>query len=184
MRSPSASDGENIGEAGMSAAWTSEELDVLKLLAAKGLTASQIAARLGNGRSRNAVIGKMERDKIVLANARSRLHRPAKMAKPKPARAKLPSRRSRFGGATSPVAAPVASAPIVKAPANLPATLPMTFLDAMFAGRCLHFVGDPYGVDGPMMPVCGAERAFDDTGQTRFCTRHHQSCHRRGEDEE
>ncbi len=158
----------------MSAAWTSEELDVLKLLAAKGLTASQIAARLGNGRSRNAVIGKMERDKIILANARSRLHRPTKTAKPKPARAKLPSRRSRPGGATSPVATPVASAPIVEVP-NLPATLPMTFVDAMFAGRCLHFVGDPYGVDGPMMPVCGAERAYDDTGQQRFCTRHIRS---------
>jgi hypothetical protein len=57
------------------------------------------------------------------------------------------------------------------APSNLPAPLPRTFLDAMLAGRCLHYVGDPFGPDGPDMPVCGAERA-QNVIETRYCRRH------------
>ncbi len=42
-------------------AWTDERIDTLKKLWEKGLTASQIAETLGEGVSRNAVIGKAHR---------------------------------------------------------------------------------------------------------------------------
>lgn len=179
----------------MSAAWTIAEIDHLQSLARQGFSAGQIAARLGNGRSRNAVIGKLGRNQIALANARRDMPRPARKnathelidgadrevrarLDQKKAGVKLPSRAGGTGAAKPPLAAPVVPDPVVPAaPVYLPATLPMTFLDAMFAGRCLHFVGDPYGPDGPTMPVCGAERAFDKTGRERFCTRHYQSSH-------
>lgn len=54
---------------------------------------------------------------------------------------------------------------------NLPATLPITYLEAVFSDRCLHFAGDPLGRDGPDMPVCGAARA-DGVLNTRYCRRH------------
>lgn len=41
--------------------WTRERLELLGSLISKGLTASQIAAALGGGISRNAVIGKLNR---------------------------------------------------------------------------------------------------------------------------
>jgi GcrA cell cycle regulator len=43
------------------AAWTEDRVDLLKKLWSEGLSASQIAARLGQGVSRNAVIGKVHR---------------------------------------------------------------------------------------------------------------------------
>jgi GcrA cell cycle regulator len=43
------------------AAWTEERVDLLKKLWSEGLSASQIAGRLGQGVSRNAVIGKVHR---------------------------------------------------------------------------------------------------------------------------
>lgn len=57
------------------------------------------------------------------------------------------------------------------APSNLPATLPMTFLQAALTDRCLYFVCDWYDPDGPDMPVCGAPRAANVVG-TRYCRRH------------
>ncbi len=41
--------------------WTDEKIEKLKKLWEKGLSASQIAERLGDGISRNAVIGKVHR---------------------------------------------------------------------------------------------------------------------------
>jgi GcrA cell cycle regulator len=41
--------------------WPPERVELLKKLWAEGLTASQVAARLGDGISRNAVIGKVHR---------------------------------------------------------------------------------------------------------------------------
>ncbi|RMF73585.1 MAG: global cell cycle regulator GcrA-like protein [Alphaproteobacteria bacterium] len=41
--------------------WTDEKIELLKKLWAKGLSASQIAKELGDGISRNAVIGKVHR---------------------------------------------------------------------------------------------------------------------------
>ncbi len=45
--------------------WTDERVEILKKLWAKGLTASQIALELGEGVTRNAVIGKVHRLKLA-----------------------------------------------------------------------------------------------------------------------
>ena len=41
--------------------WTDDRIDILKKLWAKGLSASQIAGQIGDGVTRNAVIGKAHR---------------------------------------------------------------------------------------------------------------------------
>ncbi len=41
--------------------WTDERVELLKKLWSEGLSASQIAGRLGSGVTRNAVIGKVHR---------------------------------------------------------------------------------------------------------------------------
>ena len=45
-------------------AWTDDKIDKLQKLWGKGLTASQIAEKLGDGITRNAVIGKAHRLKL------------------------------------------------------------------------------------------------------------------------
>ena len=45
--------------------WTEERIEVLTKLWAEGLSASQIAAELGGGASRNAVLGKAHRLGLV-----------------------------------------------------------------------------------------------------------------------
>ena len=49
----------NLGGAKLS--WTDERVELLKKLWTEGLSASQIASRLGSGVTRNAVIGKVHR---------------------------------------------------------------------------------------------------------------------------
>ncbi|MCQ8783229.1 GcrA family cell cycle regulator [Mangrovibrevibacter kandeliae] len=70
--------------------WTDERVDLLKRLWSEGLSASQIAAQLGGGISRNAVIGKVHRLKLD-----SRAKAPAAVAsaavKQKPAAAEIRS---------------------------------------------------------------------------------------------
>ena len=65
--------------------WTEERVDVLKKLWAEGLSASQIAARLG-GITRNAVIGKVHRLGLSGRATTSRV-KPARARKLKSARA-------------------------------------------------------------------------------------------------
>ena len=67
-------------------AWTEERIKLLEKLWKEGLTASQIAAQLGDGVTRNAVIGKAHR--LGLASRPSPLK--TEGAKPKPVRKKPP----------------------------------------------------------------------------------------------
>ena len=48
-------------QGGAKMSWTDERVELLKKLWGEGLSASQIAARLGQGITRNAVIGKVHR---------------------------------------------------------------------------------------------------------------------------
>lgn len=149
--------------------WSEAELSRLKDLTGAGLPAAAIACRLNaefdNARSRNSVIGKIIRGKgafgrLVPRGVPAKAPRPAA---PKPRRARvLPSELPR--PEIQPVSLPCESH-------SLPATLPVAYLDAVFADRCLHFVGDPFGPSGPDMPVCGAERAAG-VLETRYCRRH------------
>src|SRR3954464_10966357 len=56
--------------------WTDERVDHLKSLWTEGLSASQIARALGEGITRNAVIGKVHRLGLAGRAAPSRLDRP------------------------------------------------------------------------------------------------------------
>ena len=155
-------------------------MDRLAALAADGLTASQIAEFLceefGTERSRNAVIGRMLRSGIPSTSGQgsSRKRRAPTPKKTLTVSRRASSRAGKAGAAPPHFAAP--AAPYVP-PANLPATLPVTFAEAMLAGRCLHFVGDPYSPDGADMPVCGAERAQFAPDGNRYCRRHMESSH-------
>lgn len=152
------------------AGWSEAELNRLGKLVKEGLSASLIGEAMG--RSRNAVIGKIlrmngkvgrltARNNSQKASARSR-----KPAAPRPARATPPaSARSPKPESKPALAAMIRCEPVH----NLPATLPITFLDAIDRGRCLYFAGDPLGAGGPEMPVCGAERT---ASHPRYCRRH------------
>ena len=65
--------------------WPDERVEVLKTLWMDGLSASQIAARLGDGITRNAVIGKVHR--LGLSGRGS----PTRVAKPRARRPRQPS---------------------------------------------------------------------------------------------
>jgi GcrA cell cycle regulator len=65
--------------------WTTERVELLKQMWADGLSASNIAGRLGAGISRNAVIGKVHR--LGLSGRAS----PALAANPRPRRPRQPS---------------------------------------------------------------------------------------------
>jgi GcrA cell cycle regulator len=65
--------------------WTEERVESLKRLWAEGLSASQIAAKIGGGVTRNAVIGKVHRLGLsgrVKPNAATQPQRPRKTARP------------------------------------------------------------------------------------------------------
>lgn len=157
-------------------AWSADECALLRRLAAEGLTASAITMALnralGGRRSRNAVLGKLLRMRIAM-QSKHVASDPGRRSKPVSASS---PRAGKAGAATPPRAAPATSSAVPAAPeapvAKLPATLPVRFIDAMFADCCLHFVGDPLGLDGPDMPVCGAERAQDASPHNRYCRRH------------
>lgn len=82
--------------------WTDERVEQLKKLWAEGLSASQIAGRLG-GVTRNAVIGKVHRLGLSgrATTSRMKSHR----ARPRAASATPPKRavRSRFGSVGNPI---------------------------------------------------------------------------------
>lgn len=159
--------------AGMTTPWHDDEVVRLRALAGQGLSAGQIAARLkaefGSGRSRNAVIGKLMRGKGGfgrLLRAPGWVPQPAAIPAP---REPKPVCRKPAPAKALPAPAPAPASPPV---ASLPAPVPMSFLEAMFSGRCLFFAGEPFGPAGPDMPVCGAERARSAPPHNRYCARH------------
>lgn len=78
-------------------AWTDEKIEKLKKLWGKGLTASQIAAEIGDGITRNAVIGKAHRLKLpsrpspVKGAATPKVEKPEEPKKETPVEAKRTS---------------------------------------------------------------------------------------------
>jgi hypothetical protein len=167
------------------------------VLVAEGLSATQIAFRLNaefrTTRTRHSVIGKIDRSNSGLGKLTSR-KAAAKPVNTKPA----PSAKPRAGkvGASSPhtkapaahsdascilyVSPPCVGFSVPKRPVpveNLPAPLPVAFIDALFADTCLHFVGNPLSAGGPDMPVCGAARMQDAPLHNRYCRRHFHSQH-------
>ncbi len=70
--------------------WTEERVELLKKLWLEGFSASQIAAELGEGVTRNAVIGKVHRLKLS-ARAKPATSAPARRATPRPAPRRVPT---------------------------------------------------------------------------------------------
>jgi GcrA cell cycle regulator len=85
--------------------WTDERVELLKKLWMEGLSASQIAAELGEGVTRNAVIGKVHRLKL---SARAKPTNTAPRARPAP-RPAAPRRAS----SAAPSAATISAKPRV-----------------------------------------------------------------------
>lgn len=72
--------------------WTEERVELLKKLWMEGLSASQIAAELGDGVTRNAVIGKVHRLKLsARAKPATTAPRARTTARPAPRRVASPS---------------------------------------------------------------------------------------------
>ena len=165
-------------------AWPPSELVKLKDLVGQGLSAGLIASLLnrqfGNGRSRSAVLGKIHRGHGQFGRLAQqpgfRLDGEPR-AKSGP---KAGSVKASVAGSGLEVALPkpvgILTGSLACKSFSVPATRPVRFIDALFADRCLHFVGDPYSASGPDMPVCGAERAEGVLG-TRYCRRHLASQH-------
>lgn len=75
-----------------SAGWTDERVELLKKLWMEGLSASQIAGELGEGVTRNAVIGKVHRLKLsARAKPTNTAPRARPAARPAPRRVATPS---------------------------------------------------------------------------------------------
>jgi GcrA cell cycle regulator len=136
--------------------WTEDRVELLKKLWTEGLSASQIAGRLGNGVTRNAVIGKVHR-----LNLSGRAPQP-RTAAPRPRRAREPSAPGRpmpsmhsSAGATA--LKPMARAEIVPRPMPIPEPAPLRLVDLPKGGRvtilhlsdktCKWPIGDPGAED-------------------------------------
>jgi GcrA cell cycle regulator len=76
--------------------WTEERVDLLKKLWMEGLSASQIAAELGEGVTRNAVIGKVHRLKLS-----ARAKPTSAPARPRPTQRTAPRRPATPGAGSS-----------------------------------------------------------------------------------
>lgn len=118
--------------------WSEEAIALLRKLWGDGLSASQIATKLGGGLTRNAVIGKVHRLKIP---PRPGTHvfspkgpRPSVPRKPKPSRPPKEAKVARLS-VSFPEAKPVLPDAWSAGPASAPTTLE-------FADGCLWPVGD------------------------------------------
>ncbi|MGH6907248.1 MAG: GcrA family cell cycle regulator [Aestuariivirga sp.] len=138
--------------------WTDERVELLKKLWTEGLSASQIAARLSLGVTRNAVIGKVHR-----LNLSGRAPQPRATTPRAPRKAREPSLPGRSTGFPSmPTAGNTALRPLLRADAQprqaaLPAPEPVRLVDLPKGGRvtilhlsdktCKWPIGDP-GAEG------------------------------------
>jgi GcrA cell cycle regulator len=138
--------------------WTDERVELLKKLWTEGLSASQIAVRLSQGVTRNAVIGKVHR-----LNLSGRAQAPRTAAPRAPRKPREPSHPGRTAGMPSlPSAGNTALKPMMRAeaqprPQALPEPQPVRLVDLPQGGRvtilhlsdktCKWPIGDPGAED-------------------------------------
>ncbi|MEL6372858.1 MAG: GcrA family cell cycle regulator [Pseudomonadota bacterium] len=149
-------------------AWTDERVEILKKLWAEGLSASQIAGRLGEV-TRNAVIGKVHRLGLSGRATTSRLksHRPRVRSN-----AKRTAKR-RFDGKVSPLGALYGGEAEPYVPPAEEIEIPLEerkYIQTLEANDCRWPIGDPQSADfhfcgkpkAPGLPYCEchARRAF------------------------
>jgi GcrA cell cycle regulator len=142
----------NLGGAKLS--WTDERVELLRKLWSEGLSASQIAGRLGAGVTRNAVIGKVHR-----LNLSGRVQQPRSAQPRAPRKQREPSMPGRASGMPSmPSAGNTAMKPVMRAevqvrPVAIPEPQPLRLVDLPKDGRvtilhlsdktCKWPIGDP-----------------------------------------
>jgi GcrA cell cycle regulator len=145
-------------QGGAKLSWTDERVELLKKLWGEGLSASQIAARLGQGITRNAVIGKVHR-----LNLSGRAQPPRSTVPRAPRKPREPSHPGRTTGMPSmPTAGNTALRPMMRAemqprPVALPEPEPVRLVDLPKGGRvtilhlsdktCKWPIGDPGNED-------------------------------------
>jgi GcrA cell cycle regulator len=149
-------------------AWTAETEDLLRRLWLAGKTASQIAAALGDGVTRNAVIGKIHRLHLT--------HEPVEAAEPQdPPAAQLPPPRPPKSPAAEakptpapPVASPPEPAPFVAEP--LPDSFELTgaalAIWTLSPCGCRYPLGEPASED---FRFCNAVKPDD---LAPYCAEH------------
>lgn len=126
-------------------AWTEDRVETLKKLWTEGLSASQIAKEMGEGVTRNAIIGKVHRLKLSGRATPSRPPRPRVKAAPKPR--VTATNAARTNGTNAPVVqreAPIAPPPLEPAP--LPSGEFATVL-TLTNHICKWPIGDPTQAD-------------------------------------
>ncbi|MEX1109256.1 MAG: GcrA family cell cycle regulator [Dongiaceae bacterium] len=141
--------------------WTDERISLLKQLWGQGMTASQIAERLG-GVSRNAVIGKAHR--LGLSSRPSPIRGGASIG-PRPARRRSSARLATTMAPTAPATATAPAAPRIEAPAPKP--VPRRSAAGGGSRACMWPLGDPkdqnfHFCEAPAeagRPYCGAHCA-------------------------
>ncbi|WP_234186439.1 GcrA family cell cycle regulator [Shinella sp. NM-101] len=145
--------------------WTPEREQELIGLVASGKSAGTIAITLGC--SRSAVVGKVSRDKARFGKLEGwNGNRRPGIVRTKSQRQVLTE------GVTVPAQPPVT--PPSSPPPLVPAGRPIPFLQAIDEERCLWFAGEPFGPNGPDMPVCGAPRDEAASISNRYCHHHRQ----------
>lgn len=154
--------GTNIDDSlgGAKLSWTDERVELLRKLWTEGLSASQIAARLGAGVTRNAVIGKVHR-----LNLSGRAPQPRSTVQRAPRKQREPSLAGHSNGGGTP-SMPTAGSSALKAQprhevqprqAALPEPQPLRLVDLPRDGRvtilhlsdktCKWPIGDPGAED-------------------------------------
>jgi GcrA cell cycle regulator len=159
---------------GSPAKWTAERIQRLKALWAEGKSCSKIAALLGDGTTRNAVIGKAHRLKLPARLSPGRVKPRRRRVSGVLIAARLRARRQvrelgsgahgrRSGKATLPDAAPEVPAP---RPQSLPPpdARPVTLVERGNR-QCSFVLGE---VDGGDTLMCGAPKEFGES----YCDHH------------
>ena len=151
--------------------WTQERVELLRKLWLEGLSAAQVAAELGAGVTRNAVIGKIHRLGLAERGKPANTTRPRA---PRPARQTTGEAVSRVNGGAmvvGNVALAVAPRPVV-APALRPeeeVVVPMTMRVTLMELRetmCHWPLGDP---TTPEFRFCGSQY---EPGEGPYCRCH------------
>ena len=155
--------------------WTKERIERLKELWTEGLSASQIAAELGGGLTRNAVLGKANRLGLTHGAAKeARTPRPRKPHPPDPAPTAEPSSPTEPTPASMPTKPVAVSGPAAAPPAPValreaaivPQSEGVTIMELREA-MCRFPLGDP---TTPEFRYCGAQAITD----RPYCAHHAQ----------
>ena len=135
--------------------WTPERVAILKKLFAEGASASGIAAGIGDGFTRNSIIGKLHR----LGLSRPRVANPKRRPPPKP---------KGFRPRKSPSRPQLELVIDNTADEDIPLAQRKSFME-LTADTCRYGIGDPRS---PEFFFCGAE-----TAGTSYCPQHYRTCY-------